>query len=218
MRESPARLARSSGVRGLVPLLVFLTALPAGALDEREERALVDAARELLDVPYDLGGRLQPGRGTDCQGLLFYAAERVGRCGWKSFSVMPATAIPRGELGTVVDGMGPVSSTSLDVSRLRPGDVIWFVGFAENPAEGPSGELGGREVWVWHTAMFTGGGAARDHFIVGDHYAGRVVEESLPAYLARHADTYAGIIVTRMDDGPKPARCRRHRRMKRTPE
>ncbi|MFP2909742.1 hypothetical protein ACLESD_32785 [Pyxidicoccus sp. 3LFB2] len=165
----------------------------------------VSAARELLGVPYTLGGRMRrAGEGIDCQGVLFYAAERVGRCGWKSFSVLPTVSIPAGELGTTVEGLAPVASSALDVSRLLPGDVLLLVGFAANPAEPPIAELQGRPVWVWHTGVYSGAGK----WIVGDHFAGKVVEEDLTAYLTAHADTYSGLVVTRMAVGPRPKRCR----------
>lgn len=121
----------------------------------------VSAARELLGVPYSLGGRMRrTGDGIDCQGVLFYAAERVGRCGWKSFSVLPTVSVPAGELGAAVDGLAPVASFALDVSRLLPGDVLLLVGFSENPAEPSIGELQGRPVWVWHTDLYSEPGRA----------------------------------------------------------
>lgn len=167
----------------------------------------VAAAREVLGVPYDLGGRLrEPEDGIDCQGVLFYAAERVGQCGWKSFSVMPTKSIPAGELGKAVEGMAPVASSELDLSKLQPGDVLLLVGFYENPAEPAIGTLSGQPVWVWHTGLYSGAGK----WIVGDQFAGQVVEVDLKSYLAEHDDTYAGLVVTRMTDGPHPMRCRRH--------
>ncbi|NTX17149.1 hypothetical protein HUA76_40885 [Myxococcus sp. CA056] len=178
----------------------------------REERArlaerFVLAAREVLGVPYVLGGRLREGgAGLDCQGVLFYAAERVGRCGWKSFSVLPTVSVPAEELGASVSGLSPVASSSLEVSRLLPGDVLWLVGFDANPAEGAVGELSGRPVWVWHTGLYSGNGK----WIVGDHFAGEVVEVDLVTYLKEHADTYSGLVVTRMEQGPRPGRCRQH--------
>ncbi|HLL55837.1 MAG TPA: hypothetical protein VK447_19905 [Myxococcaceae bacterium] len=182
----------------------------AQALDGTNGR-FVSAARELLGVPYQFGGRMRgPNEGIDCQGVLFYAAERVGRCGWKSFSVFPTQAVPAGELGQPVEGMAPIASSELDVSRLRPGDVLQLVGFAENPAEPRIGLLKERPVWVWHTGVYSGGG----RWIVGDHFAGRVVEVDLAAYLAEHADVYAGLVVTRMKDGPHPKQCRQHPPMK----
>lgn len=170
------------------------------------ERFVV-AARELLGVPYQFGGRLrQPGEGIDCQGVLFYAAERTGRCGWKSFSVMPTHSVPAGELGLPVEGLSPVAASALDVSRLEVGDMLFLVGFDENPAEPNIATLNGRAVWVWHTGVYSGEG----RWIVGDHFAGKVVEVDLKGYLAEHADTYAGVVVLRMAKGPKPLRCRKH--------
>ncbi|WNG55007.1 hypothetical protein F0U59_09640 [Archangium gephyra] len=171
----------------------------------------VAAAREVLGVSYQFGGRMRrPGEGIDCQGVLFYAAERVSRCGWKSYSVFPTQSVPAGELGQPVAGMAPIATSELDVSRLQPGDVLQLVGFDENPAEPRIGLLKERPVWVWHTGVYSGGG----RWIVGDHFAGRVVEVDLAAYLAEHANVYAGLVVTRMKEGPRPTRCRQHRPMK----
>ncbi len=172
-------------------------------------QAFVAAAREVLGVPYDFGGRLgAPGEGLDCQGLLFYAAERVGSCGWRSFSVYPTRSVARGELGQRVGGLDPVASAALELSWLDPGDVLLFVDYPRNPAEPAIGTLGGRPVWVWHTGLYSGEG----QFIVGDHFAGAVVETPLLPYLAAH---YAGVFVTRMSAGPRPQRCRRHAPMTR---
>ena len=193
-----------------VGLCLLVATVGGGASAQGSARTperFVAAARELLGVPYQFGGRLrQPGEGIDCQGVLFYAAERTGRCGWKSFSVLPTRSVPDGELGLPVEGMAPIASSELDVSRLRVGDMLFLVGFDENPAEPNIATLKGRAVWVWHTGVYSGEG----RWIVGDHFAGKVVEVDLKRYLAEHADTYAGVVVLRMAQGPKPLRCRKH--------
>jgi cell wall-associated NlpC family hydrolase len=177
------------------------------------QERFVTAAREVLGVPYDFGGRLRDAQdGIDCQGVLFYAAERVGPCGWKSFSVMPTQSVPSGELGVAVEGMAPVASSELDLSKLQPGDVLLLVGYGQNPAEPAIGTLKGQPVWVWHTGLYSGGGK----WIVGDHFAGKAVEVDLKQYLADHADSYAGLVVTRMAEGPRPKRCRKHPPMRLT--
>ncbi|HEX8437816.1 hypothetical protein [Archangium sp.] len=178
---------------------------------ERTNERFVTAARELLGVPYEFGGRMRrPGEGIDCQGVLFYAAEHTGRCGWKSFSVFPTQSVPAGELGLPVEGLAPIASSELDVSRLEPGDVLLLVGYDPNPAEPRIGLLKERPVWVWHTGVYSGGG----RWIVGDHFAGQVVEVELTKYLADHSEVYAGLVVTRMKAGPRPKACRRHPPMK----
>ncbi len=210
-----ARLLSKLLLIGLVVLLA-----PAASPDSVQseaaslgvQEALIAAAREVLGVPYRLGGRLGAPpvdrEGIDCQGVLFYAAERVGRrCSWRSYSVFPTRSVERGELGRRVAGLDPVSTEELDPSLLEPGDVLWLVGFARNPAEHAIGELCDRDVWVWHTGLYSGEG----RWIVGDHFAGRVIETDLAAYLEKHCSTYAGVFVTRMGtEGPNPARCRRH--------
>lgn len=200
------RLSRRSWL--VLPLLAATAARGEGlTVGER----YVQAARELIGVRYHLGGRmLRPGDGIDCQGVLFYGAERIGSCGWKSYSVLPTVSVARGELGSAVQGMAPISSENLDVARLQPGDVLLLVGYTENPAEPAIGYLKEQRVWVWHTGVYAGAG----RWIVGDHYAGKVVETDLAQYLRDHADAYAGVYVTRIEEHPSPLRCRQHAPMK----
>lgn len=175
-------------------------------------QSMVHHARELLGVPYLFGGRLRP-QGIDCQGVLFYAAERVAPCGWKSYSVFPTKSVADRELGARVRGLDPIATSALDLARLTPGDIILMVGFDANPSEPAIGKLGGRDVWVWHTGLYAGGG----RWIVGDHFAGEVVEVPLLAYLEEHRDDYAGVFVTRIAAAPAPRRCRKHAPMTVTP-
>lgn len=179
-----------------VAALVVVAALPPA-----QEQALVAAARAQIGTQYVLGARRD---GVDCQGLVFLALQRVFGCGWRSYDVMPTTSVARGELGDVVV---TATSADVDVRALQPGDVLHFLGPARNPAEPAIATLGGSPRWVWHMGLYAGDG----RFVVGDHYAGAVVEEDLAAYLRAHADAYDGLLVTRMKDGPKPARCRSRR-------
>ncbi len=191
----------------LLALVLSQAAQPTPTLTWSAAR-FVDAARKLLGVPYEFGGRMRGASLTiDCQGVLFYAAERVGACGWKSFSVLPTESVRDGELGAPVPGLAPIAASELDVQLLLPGDVLLFVDPVENPGEKFIAQLGGRAVWVWHTGIYSGHG----RFIVGDHFAGQVVELELLPYLREH---YAGLFVTRMRAGPMPKRCRTHAPMK----
>lgn len=172
---------------------------------------MVEHARELLGVPYQFGGRMKAkGDGIDCQGVLFYAAERAGKCGWKSFSVFPTKTVETRELGVPINGLAPIAAAKLDLALLEPGDILFFVGPAENSAEPSIGKLDGVPVWVWHTALYSGTG----RFIVGDHFAGEVVEPILTDYLREHSDIYTGLFVLRMTTVPSPPRCRHHAPMK----
>ncbi len=200
---------------GTALVIMLLASFVAHAQDQEKRLGdrLVRSAREVLGIRYDFGGRMRDTRegleGIDCQGVLFYAAERAGACGWKSFSVYPTVSVARGELGKPVEGMAPVASDKLDASKLQAGDVLLLVGLGENHAEPAIGLLDEQRVWVWHTGMYSGDGK----WIVGDHYAGKVVETDLREYLSRHRE-YVGVFVTRMSDGPAPHRCRKHSRMR----
>ena len=160
-------------------------------------------------MEYLLGGRLRrPGEGTDCQGTIFYAAERIGRCGWRSFSVRSTETVAWRELGAPVPGMDPVATDLIDTGRLEPGDVLLLLHPAVNEAEAALASIRGVPVWVWHTAIYTGGG----RFLHADFISERVHEEPLVPFLT--TNEYAGLFVTRMASGPRPRRCRRHRPMR----
>ncbi len=190
-------------------MLVAVVMVALVTLTPEQQAAVVTAAHDVKGVPYDLGGRLQQGRGLDCQGLVFYALQPIARCGWKSWSVLPTTSV-QGELGLPVAGLAPIAAANVEknLALLQPGDVIWFLDDVENPAEPSIAVLNGTPHWVWHTGLYVGGG----HFVVGDHYAGAVVDEVLAAHVVAH---YQGVFVTRMSDGPRAhGKCRQHAPMK----
>jgi hypothetical protein len=162
--------------------------LPAEA--EARPPASVTAARAFLGRPYRFGGR---GKTLDCMGLVFRAVSDGGRGAWRDLSVMPTTLVAEAQLGPVVIPGVPIAAVDWDT--LRPGDVLYLLAPTENPAEPAIATVDGRPHWVWHMGLYSGGPERR--FVVGDHYAGKVVESSLPAYLAVHADTYDALLTTR---------------------
>ncbi len=195
-------------MRFAIGLGLVLLSASARALPPAEQQALVQAARSLLGTPYSLGGRLSPrAPGIDCQGVLFAALEAVQPCGWRSFSVYPTVSLRTGELGHPVPGLAPVSTQKLALDELQPGDFVFLISPARNPAEPAISQLEGQPVWVWHTGLYAGAGK----WIVGDHYAGKVVEVELLPYLREHADAYTGVFILRSAGVPSPPRCRHHR-------
>jgi cell wall-associated NlpC family hydrolase len=204
-REPDATLR---AVKRLVLLLLVIT-LPSQALPPSSAKLLLERARKYLGTPYEFGGRnrlVSGGRreGIDCQGLVFLAAQALTKCSWKSFSNLNVEQVSRKELGTPVDGMAPIASADLELTKLEAGDSLMLVAPDQNPAEAPIGKLAEQDVWVWHVGLYAGDGK----WVVGDHFAGAVVETDLKAYLAEHADVYSGVFVMRMASAPKPARCR----------
>ncbi len=184
-------------------LLLVLPAT-AGAMSPEVQQKVLTRARSMLGKPYQLGGRGRTNEGVDCQGLVFRALEAAMSCGYQSFSVLNVNNVRDRELGVPVPGLSPIASEALDPGKLQPGDVIWLVAADRNPAEGPIGQLDGVDVWVWHTGLYAGEG----RWLVGDHFAQAVVETDLRTYLTEHAQTYSGVFVLRMENGPKPKRCR----------
>lgn len=184
-------------------LAAVVLARVALALPPDASAKILARARSLMFVRYEWGGRARGDEGLDCQGLVFRALEAAMPCGFQSFSVLNVKNLERRELGEPVPGLSPIASSELDLAKLEPGDVLWLVAPDRNPAEGPIGQLGGVDVWVWHTGLYAGDGK----WIVGDHYAGQVVETDLRTYLAEHASVYSGVFVLRMKQRPAPPRC-----------
>ncbi|HVE81632.1 MAG TPA: hypothetical protein VND93_02245 [Myxococcales bacterium] len=185
-------------------VLLLLAAAPAMALPPGKAKRAVESARKLLGKTYHFGGRLRGSEGIDCQGVVFYALERISGCGWKSYSVFPTETVRHKELGDGVPGLFPADTATLDPTLIQAGDVVMLLANVPNPAEQPMLTFGGEQLWVWHFGMATGGG----QWINADPFSGEVMEGDLLAYLREH--DYSAIAVTRMANGPRPQRCRQH--------
>lgn len=79
--------------------------------------AALGAGRALLGVPYEFGGRMKDGGGTDCEGVIFAVAERLTGCGWRSFPADPTRIVATRALGDRVKGLDPIASKALDLWR-----------------------------------------------------------------------------------------------------
>lgn len=165
----------------------------------------VEAARALLGVSYDWGGRLRKSEGLDCMAIVLAAAERASGCGWRSYPVKPTELVEKRLWGTRVAGLDPIATEALSLDALATGDVLMLVGAAVNPAEPSIGTLGSTPVWVWHVGLYLGGGS----MLVGDHHEGQVAVVELLSYLRKHEGEFSGVFVTR---GPavRPTPCRKH--------
>ena len=212
MRLTPLSVEVPMKGARLALVLILFCGSPASALPEEKAKELIEAARSLLGVPYEFGGRMRRrGEGIDCQGVVFYALERIDGCGWKSFSTMPTQSVKDGEIGEPVSNLAPILSEALDISVLEPGDHVRLLDFVQNPKEPNIGTLHGRPVWVWHVGLYVGSG----RWLHADPIAGEVVEVDFAQYLAENAATYPGVFISRMKQGPTPAECRQNPPMKR---
>jgi cell wall-associated NlpC family hydrolase len=191
--------------KAFVLVVIVGLAFPAVALPPDGRARVVGAARELVGVKYQLGGRLRTeGEGIDCQGVIFYGLQRINRCGYQSYSLNPTENVAWLELGSPVPGLAPASSQSFDQSLLQPGDVIFLLSPSRNPREPALTTLDKTPQWVWHTGLATAGGS----WIHADYTTGFVREEDLRGFLVKNG--YAGVFVLRMDKGPAPRECRHH--------
>lgn len=188
-------------------LVLLVPVHDAGALPPAKATKMISAARELVGVEYEFGGRLAPDAGIDCLGLVFHAAEQVSGCGWRSYSVYPTRMVRRGELGDPVKGLAPIAAGELDVAKLEPGDVLLLLASTENSSEPALTTLDGGKQWVWHTGLYAGDGGLLHADIPG------VMETDLREYLAGGA--WEGVYVLRMKKGPSPRTCRVHPPMRR---
>ena len=75
-----------------------------------------------------------------------YAAEKIGDCGWRSFSTKPTVIVKNREIGERVKGLDPISTQQLNINSLLPGDIIRLVGYDSNPKEPPIGKISEKPV------------------------------------------------------------------------
>lgn len=186
-------------------LLLLLASAPSPG------QTLLRHALTLEGVEYDLGGRLQPGRGIDCQGIVFYALERMGRCDWRSWSVMPTKTFARQELGPPVVPQ-PMLADAIVADKLREGDILYFLAPTENPREAPSFEIDvdgkATPLWVWHMGIYAGDG----HVLHADPFrAGKVAKQPFSVVMN---NGFVALFATRIGAKTKPARCRRGKKMR----
>ncbi len=172
--------------------VVLLLPWEAAADPTPTRAALVTAARKYLGRPFRWGGRSSK---LDCLGLCFLSWQDVTGTSWRKISVYPTKMVAKNQLGVPVPGLDGVRSSKIPWEQLQPGDFLLFLGAAENPAEPALTTVDGTPMWVWHTGLYSGG---EDHrFIVGDHFAGKVVETSLSRYLREEGAGYDGLFVVR---------------------
>ena len=167
---------------------------PAATPARQAAPPLVRAARMYLNYEYRLGGRLtKTNPGLDCMGLVFIAWDKATGAGWHGLSVSGKKIIAEGQLGTTVPGLNGILTSKVDLSVLKPGDVVFLFGPAENPREKPLVEIQGVPYWIWHMGIYSGNG----FWINADNYAGQVIEVDLLEYLRQHADFLSGIWAVR---------------------
>ena len=202
----------------MVVVLLFCSPSLAQELTKNEPQVgashgerLLSIAQQLLGVRFDLGGRLRGREGIDCQGVIFYAAERLGPCDWRSWSVLPTQTLAHRELGAPVTEKAMVKE-NLVLSELQPGDVLFFLSPASNPKEEAltlvDTARGLVPMWTWHMGLYAGQGRVlhADPFTHGE-----VAVEDLGALMTTGG--FDALLATRPTPQDRPPRCRRGHKM-----
>ena len=152
----------------LIPAL--LLAIPASQAQEKTAQdKIIAAAEAYLGEPYVFGGRDgRPGcrrdnkpvrcpEGIDCQSLIFFAYQKVFNTRWTRYSVMPSVCVRRNQLGRPVPGLDGVLRADLAKSKLKKGDVLFFLIKDYNlEADRPLWVKGQDKYGVWHTGLIHG--------------------------------------------------------------
>ncbi len=158
---------------------------------------LVREARRLRDARYEFGGRMKDGADPtiDCMGLVFLAYQQVYGTRWQQHSPTPTKLIPRGTLGTPVEGFEGIPNDAIEYDKLQPGDIVFVLRHEKNPKEPALAKLNGDDAWVWHMGIYSGGKQRR--LLHADPFHECVVEVPLDAYLSNVWYGNDGIYVVR---------------------
>lgn len=125
---------------------------------------LIQNAKEYLGREYRWNGRdTKKNPDIDCMGLVFLAYSKTTGKPWYNLSVNPSELVKSGKLGRPVNGLEGVLREDIDYSKLKEGDVVYFLvqNFAINDA--PLAEIDGNSYWPWHMGLYEGG---TDHLIL----------------------------------------------------
>ncbi len=154
----------------------------------------LEAAKKYIGVPFVWGGRSKTG--LDCMGLPFLAYTDVTGKRWQNLSVYPSKLVKSGKLGKPVLGLDGVLKNSIDYSKLKKGDIIYFLVPNKIGDVDYFIEIDTVKYWVWHMGIFAGNDTLEVPLVLNARPGDKVVIEPLE-------DIYFdAIFVTRFDYQP----------------
>ncbi len=175
--------------------IILIFASPSTDSDkESVGEKFLEAAKKYIGVPFVWGGRSKAG--LDCMGLPFLAYTDVTGKRWQRLSVYPSELVKSGKLGKPVSGLDGVFKDSIDYSRLKKGDIIYFlvpyrIGNVEHFIK-----IDTIEYWVWHMGIYAGNDTLGVPLVLNARPGDKVVIEPIK-------DIYFdAIFVTRLGDCP----------------
>jgi cell wall-associated NlpC family hydrolase len=144
-------------------VLLLLSSLSAQAAEPERPIAqtAIAVARGYVGEPWRWGGRdTEALPGVDCLGLLFLAYGKATGTPWREYAVDPSKLVASGKLGKPVDGLAGTLRADVDRTKLRPGDVLYFLLEGYVIQDEPLLVIGDRKFWPWHTGLYVGDGVA----------------------------------------------------------
>ncbi|MEN3044760.1 MAG: NlpC/P60 family protein [Candidatus Hydrothermales bacterium] len=120
---------------------------------------IVNCAMDYLGVEYKWGGRLtRKNPGLDCLGLIFLAYSKAYRKSWVLLPVNPSELVKSKKLGIPVEGLNGVLKEEIDTSRLKRGDIIYFLVPYPIGNDKPLAKIEDKDYYAWHLGIYIGNG------------------------------------------------------------
>ena len=155
------------------------------------EAALTEAMR-YAELPWTWNGRgTDRLPGIDCMGLLFRAYGTATGTPWRDHATDPSKLVASGKLGPPVPGLDGVLRGEVDPTKLRRGDIVYFLVKEQEIPDAPLMQRDGARYWPWHVGVYVGEGK---QLVLNAHPTFDVVRMPLDAVL------WDAIFVTR----PRP--------------
>ena len=118
--------------------------------------AAVLAAKKYIGHHYEWAGRdTAKNPGIDCLGLLYLGFGEATGTPWRRYPVNPSQLVGSGLLGGPVPGLDGVLRAEIEWSKLRRGDVLYFLMEGYEIKDTPLWvDAQGARYWPWHTGLY----------------------------------------------------------------
>ncbi len=115
----------------------------------------LEAAKKYLGAPFVWDGRSK--QRLDCMGLIFLAYTDITGESWQNLSVLSSKLVSGKKLGSPVKGLNGVLKNDIDYSKLKKGDILYFLVTTEiYDTDPPLVTIDSIPYYVWHMGIFAG--------------------------------------------------------------
>jgi cell wall-associated NlpC family hydrolase len=183
-----ASIVLAGALAGSVPIRAHGNP-PETEKSSQADQSLDTIARKYLDTPYNWGGRMtEELPGLDCLGLMFISIRDKYRTPWRSWSVKPSRLMD--QIDQKNERKLFLSGPSAVPKEMHPGDFIFLLRHVKLSGDtSVAKDKSGKELYVWHTAIYSGGGKMIHASPFPDERGSetyKVVEEPLVPFLKQN--------------------------------